>query len=433
MAQTVEPERLQFYEVVLQQLLDDGLDEAAESVKRHMKVEPNNLLRKDHLYDIFNKCAYLPQRVIANATCKNVSTKKKRAKLDALLMENPMVPPDDEYQYKIMAYNKYAEFTNYKPCRCVAQSSDKSLIAVGGADGSLHVTPLVNSNDPAFKRKPNTLCTSQMNGHQNQIDSVAFHPRRNILASGGADSNIVIHDISVSNGFIHSVAELQRIKDGFNIRSLKFHPCGDFLFCGTSNAIIRLYDVTTTQCFTAKETSHQHKGGGINDCDVNGSGSLLYTAGSDGSILFWDAKNMDLLHAMVGVHNGAPVTSVQCDVYDRLLLASSCDGATRLIDLRMRKELLLTNSKRKGVIRSYSRFLHNTRYFCTFSIVSEGRKSGSESLIYSVENGAIELDISKIVGKPAVWDAVACNDEMGIITVSEDTSCKMLAFYDPSL
>ncbi|AFZ79647.1 cleavage stimulation factor subunit 1, putative [Theileria equi strain WA] len=430
----VETDKLFFYEAVVQQLLDDGLEDAAEIVKSKMKVEPNTMLRKDHLYDIFNKSAYLSSRTILEADLEEEERDKTRGltRLKEVLDEYESLPIEKQHKYKVMAYNNFAEFQNFKPCRCIAQSNDSSVVAIGGVSGYLHVTPFVDANDQISKRKPNGMCTTRLNGHIEQVDALDFHPRRTILASGGIDCNIIFHEINASNGFIYSTSELQKINDYFNIRCLKFHPCGDFLFAGTSNSILRLYDVVTAKCYTSRQTLHQHQGGGINSCDVNSAGSLFFTAGSDGSVALWDGKTLEAIHIMESIHGGVPVISVKCDPYSRYILSSGLNGTTKLVDLRMRKELHSFGFERKNSIRTYSTFLHNFQYFITFSVLSDNKSNRSEAIVYSIENAAVEMDITKALGTAPIWDAIASHDEMSIITVAEDCKCQIINFYDPT-
>ncbi|XP_952055.1 cleavage stimulation factor subunit 1, putative [Theileria annulata] len=330
----VEPERLFFYEALLQQLVDDGFEDAVALIESKYKVKPNSMLRKDHLFDIFNKCGYLSSRVLLESKLNEEEDVLKCGKnrvREVLSYTNvpvEMNPDLNEVAYKIMA-----EILNHKPSRCVAQSHDCSLVAVGGVSGSLRVIPFINVLNKREKRKPNTLSTNTLSGHIEQVDALDFHPRKNILASGGIDNTIIFHDINTSNGFIYSTSEMSK-------ECMKFHPCGDFLFAGTSNSIIRLYDVVTSKCYTSSKTTHQHKGGGINGCDFNLLGSLLFTAGSDGSILIWDSKNLECIYSMDSAHNDLPVISIKCDVNNHYLLSSGLNGITKLYDLRMLKEVI---------------------------------------------------------------------------------------------
>lgn len=99
--------------------------------------------------------------------------------------------------------------------------------------------------------------------------------------------------------------------------------------------------MATRACFTSSKTRHQHQGGGINGCDVLKSGGLLFTAGGDGSVLVWDGKNLEVLHALEDIHGGSPVLCVRCDTYGRYITSSGHDGSTKVVDLRMMREVVV--------------------------------------------------------------------------------------------
>ncbi|GBE60798.1 cleavage stimulation factor subunit 1 [Babesia ovata] len=397
----MDSEKLLFYEALLQQLHDDDLEEAASSIKQQLKVEPNRLLRKNHLFELFRNTAYLSSRVVgaADGSDTQAAEQEYEVRLQEVLDEAHQGAPPQDTSYKFTGFAPFCDFPTYRPCRCIAESNDGSFLATAGAGGVLHVIPTMATNGEAIRRKPNWQNTTRLQGHQEQIDAIDFHPRRNIIASGGAGCNILIHDVNIANGFVHSVSDIQRLNDSSPIRCLRFHPCGDFLIAGTANSVVRLYDITTRACFTSNQSRRQHQGGGINGCDVLHTGGLIFTAGEDGSILMWDGKNLDVLRTLEGVHGGSPVLSVRCENYGRYLTSSGQDGSTKVTDLRMMRELTSVGRVSRGVIRASSDFMCNSRYVTTFSVVQTGRRVSNEVLVYCVDTGSQEADISSIMGR----------------------------------
>lgn len=59
-------------------------------------------------------------------------------------------------------------------------------------------------------RKPNIHTSMRLQGHQDQVDALDFHPRRNIIASGGVSARILIHEINVANGLVQSASEIRK-------------------------------------------------------------------------------------------------------------------------------------------------------------------------------------------------------------------------------
>ena len=44
------------------------------------------------------------------------------------------------------------------------------------------------------------------------------------------------------------------------MRALAFHPSGDYLVSGTDHPMLRLYDVSTTQCYISASKDNHHTG-----------------------------------------------------------------------------------------------------------------------------------------------------------------------------
>ncbi|KAK1939752.1 WD domain, G-beta repeat containing protein [Babesia divergens] len=423
----MESEKLLFYEALLQQLHDDGLGEAASLIGQHVKVEPNTMLRKNHLYELFKNTAYLSSRVVGGASSVDPEADFKRREERRLQILNEASSTDTPLDplLKVLGFSSFCEFPTNKPCRCIAESSDSSLLATGGVEGALQVIPTIE--------KPNIHTSMRLQGHQDQVDALDFHPRRNIIASGGVSARILIHEINVANGLVQSASEIQCLTDSSPIRCVRFHPCGDFLYAGTGNSIIRLYDVATRACFTSSKTRHQHQGGGINGCDVLKSGGLLFTAGGDGSVLVWDGKNLEVLHALEDIHGGSPVLCVRCDTYGRYITSSGHDGSTKVVDLRMMRELLSLGRPGSNAIRTSSDFMCNSRYLTTFSVVKSGRRISSKIMVFNVDTGHQEADISNLVGRSQITNVTASKHEMALYLLAEEANCRVINVFDPSI
>lgn len=66
------------------------LGEAASLIGQHVKVEPNTMLRKNHLYELFKNTAYLSSRVVGGASSVDPEADFKRYCL--LYMSMHIVP-----------------------------------------------------------------------------------------------------------------------------------------------------------------------------------------------------------------------------------------------------------------------------------------------------------------------------------------------------
>ncbi|GIX63646.1 cleavage stimulation factor subunit 1 [Babesia caballi] len=112
----VSYEKLLFYEAVLQQLHDDGLEDAATSLKQQLNVEPNGLLRKDHLFDLFRKTAYLSSRTVAGASGDDPESAQheRDVRMHQILNEvNADHIPLDPL-YKLAGFATFCDFPTYR-------------------------------------------------------------------------------------------------------------------------------------------------------------------------------------------------------------------------------------------------------------------------------------------------------------------------------
>ncbi|GFE54968.1 cleavage stimulation factor subunit 1 [Babesia ovis] len=431
----MDSEKLLFYEALLQQLQDDGFDDVIANLKQHVKVEPNGLLRKNHLFELFRNTAYLSSRVVSGVDSSDpeaLAHSSESRILDVLnTVDNSGVILDP--LFKITGFGKFCDFPTYRPCVTVTESYDGSLLATAGAGGALHIIPTVEANSDGMNRKPNWQVTTRLHGHQEDVEAIDFHPRRNIIASGSSSHSIIIHDINLSNGFINSASDIQHLPNNSKIRCLRFHPCGDFLYTGTDSSIVRLYDVTTGACFTSTQIRQQHQGGGVNDCDVLHSGGLFFTGGDDGSMLIWDGKTLDVLKSFDNIHGGTPVTSINCDKHDFYVVSSGQDGTTKVFDLRMMREMTsVGNANRPGAVRTISDFMLNSHYIATLSSIKSGRRATSEVHIYCIDTGSQEADISNVLGRSPITAMMASRHQMALYLLAEDASCKVVNIFDPS-
>ena len=93
-----------------------------------------------------------------------------------------------------------------------------------------------------------------------------FHPFNAILISSGKDNTIKFYDFSSANNkrsyqFIQVRKRnslLLILKDSHNVRSIHFHPTGDYILAGTDLNVVKVYDVATMQCFVGQRANDLH-------------------------------------------------------------------------------------------------------------------------------------------------------------------------------
>lgn len=364
-ATPLQPGKLDFYQSVVAQLLDDGLVEEAKSLAYKLNVPPG-----DSSGNLFQ--AFVKQREFArlhpNETSEWVALRPRplppigpQEKLLDLSVyadgkrDTAMDDEDDEPEDVMEELAREmpvplamrVKFTSQhkQAVRSVAFSADGRLCASGSMDTSIKIMDtskmrmhgLVHGQGGAAAQAEEMRpVVRTFYDHVGTVSSLAFHPRLPILFTGSADKTVKIFDLT--KGGVNKKAQ-GSISDVGPITVVAPHACGDYLLVGTPHPVVRLYDTTTQQCFSSYfQGGHS---GGINDVKCASDGSVFASASADGSILLWDGVGNKITNKLVGAHNGHPVFSLQWSRNNRYLLSSGGDLRARLWDMRTGKLLLV--------------------------------------------------------------------------------------------
>lgn len=140
--------------------------------------------------------------------------------------------------------------------------------------------------------------------HMHPINDLDFHPRSAVLISGAKDHTIKFFDIArTGTRRAHRV-----IQDTHNVRSVAFHPSGDFILAETDHHIAHLYDVHTFQCYLSSTSQERDAGGAINQVRYSSNGSMYVTASKDGGVRIWDGVSAQCTRAIIGAQH----TQIRC-------------------------------------------------------------------------------------------------------------------------
>mgnify|MGYP001087062702 CR=1 FL=1 len=115
------------------------------------------------------------------------------------------------------------------------------------------------------------------------------------------------------------------------MRSISYHPSGDYLLAGTDHEIIRLYDLQSSTCYIPGASSDNHRGP-INKVAFDTSGLLYTSCSRDGSIKLWDAVTNQCIMTIAAAHSGSEVFSVALSRSSRYILSRGKDDAVKLWD-----------------------------------------------------------------------------------------------------
>lgn len=135
------------------------------------------------------------------------------------------------------------------------------------------------------------------------------------------------------------------------LRSISFHPSGDFLLVGTQHPTLRLYDVNTFQCFVSCNPLDQHTDT-ISGVCYNPSANSYVTCSKDGSIKLWDGVSNRCVTTFDKAHDGAEVCSAVFSKNSKYILSSGKDSVAKLWEISTGRTLVKYTGERRSVQRN---------------------------------------------------------------------------------
>lgn len=229
--------------------------------------------------------------------------------------------------------------------------------AVGLADNTVRI----------FDAKTRALVQT-FKGHTMPPRAVAWSPKGDKIASGSENAEIRVWDVKTGSSFSIKGAHIRNINalwfnaqgtklvstsdddtskvwdlrtrktlftiagKGANIYGTRYDFAGKRIIAGTLGKGLILYNGATG---APAKLLGGHPGQGVNDVDVNVSGSRAATAGRDAKVGIWNLANGSRISYLNG--HGDWVAHVKFDPTGQFLASSSTDGTVKIWDTKAMK------------------------------------------------------------------------------------------------
>ncbi|OEH80519.1 hypothetical protein cyc_06357 [Cyclospora cayetanensis] len=283
---SLHPLKVSFYEAVAKQLLDDELHEVAVALCGALRVRANVALPPDLLFSIYKAAAFQPSQEVAGAAA-------------ALTAQNLLLggsPPDSDPATRGITGGSQESMSpscSTQGCVSAACNGDMSVVVAGALDGSVRLLPVKSGREtpgatvggPPSSSPPGGVAAGNarvLQKHDGPVSSVVLSPDSRICFSGSSDSTVKLFDISATKAK-PAGGPIATLRDVFPITCLSAHPCGEFLYAGTTHPIVRLYDLQTLRAFASLRApgvlgATPHQKGPLTDIKPSQDGTVLAVA-----------------------------------------------------------------------------------------------------------------------------------------------------------
>ncbi len=276
---------------------------------------------------------------------------------------------------------------------CTAISSDNNWFAAAGKSGIIHIW---NFYDGSYK---------QIAAHNQAIESLAFSPKTNILASGAKDKKIKIWNIETSELYTELTGHTE------NICALDYRADGKYLASADAGGCVKFWEIKTY----SQVRNHTYHTKRVQNVAISPDGKLLASVGWDNKTVIFDIENNK--QSTVLKHSEGECWAVAWSPDGKML-------ATAGVDMN----IYLWNTTDYKLIK---KICNHTDYVQSLNFSPDGKFliSGSwdkTAVVYDIENEAVKYKFDSHLNY--VKNVLFTTDGKNILTTGADSQIKIWNF-----
>jgi len=167
-----------------------------------------------------------------------------------------------------------------------------------------------------------------LGGHSEWVQSLAFSPQDDTLASAGKDGVLRLWHLEQPQPYRTLVGHQGRIW------SVAWSPDGARLVTGSADGTVKVWPAAKDQPTAFGPTPSL-----VSDCDVTPDGARLYAGCGDGYVRIWNLMTRDLMHEFRA--HDSPIRRLRISPDGTRLATRDADSTTKVWDITACKELLV--------------------------------------------------------------------------------------------
>ena len=246
---------------------------------------------------------------------------------------------------------------------------------------------------------------ADLDGGTGAVNSVAFDPRGDLIASGTTNQAVVLWNLSTGRRV--------RTLEGRHgaVESVAFSATGTTLASSSDDGAIVVWNVDTGRPVRTLRSTD----GAIYDVAYSHQGSTLASASADGGVTLWDTTTGQRLQTFRGPALHATAVAFSPD--GRTLASAAADGSVVLWDV--------ASGARRHVLRGHDGGVNAVDFSPDGTTVVTGNADGSLGL-WAAGNGTFLGAVHPGVGtSPAVTSVAFSSDGTTVVSGSEDGSVRL--------